>query len=43
MAESVAFAKKERCFLDQNGSKGRENENGNEFWLFSNIEMNVAN
>ena len=39
--ELVAFGQKLRYFPEQNGPKGGPYEN--EFWVFSNSEMNVTN
>ena len=41
LSELVAFGQKLRYFTDQNGPKGGPHEN--EFWVFSNSEMNVTN
>ena len=39
--EWVAFDQKLKCFTDQNELKGEPYEN--EFWVFSNSEMNATN
>ena len=41
LSKSVAFGQKLRHFTDQNGPKGGPHEN--EFFVFSNSEMNVTN
>ena len=41
LSEWVAFGQKLRYFTDQKGPKGGPHEN--EFWVFSNSEMNVTN
>ena len=41
LSELVAFCEKMKYFTDQNGPKGGPIEN--EFWVFSNSEMNVTN
>ena len=40
LSKSVAFDQKLMYFTDQNGPKGEPH--GNEFWVFSNSEMNVT-